>query len=405
MILRDAFDQDDFDAAEAFVRAVLALAGQDCLPVPPNETAAIASWWLAGFAVLADWLGSNDQFFPYQETIFPLNDYWNIALAQAEKAVAASGLEETPAAQRFVLADCFPKPPPDLTPTPLQQWAGWMDLASGPHLFILEDVTGAGKTEAALILAWRLLRREGTGGLYFGLPTMATANGMYQRLGSVYRRLFAPGSQPSLVLAHGRADLVAAFRESALPVPTEEADYGDETEPAGARCSAWLADSRKKALLADAGVGTVDQALLAILASRHQSLRLLGLMDKVLIVDEVHACDAYMNQLLGHLLRVHARAGGNAILLSATLPHQQRHKLLEDFAEGAGWDSPDSPAPDAYPLATCLNAQGLREQPLATRPEVARKVKVRLLEDADQAERLLDPQYRRRRHRQLPAPA
>ena len=38
---------------------------------------------------------------------------------------------------------------------------------------------------------------------------------------------------------------------------------------------------------------------------------------KVLVVDEVHACDAYMQGVLETLLEFHAQAGGSAILLSA----------------------------------------------------------------------------------------
>ncbi len=380
-LLEEHFEPGDQEAAEGFVAAVLKLAGRERMPLPPKDTAKVASWWLAGLAVLADWLGSNRAFFPYRDEVIPLEDYWRGACERAEEAVAAAGLNPDPPAGRFSLADCFAAPPPRLTPTPLQRWAETMAIGDGPHLFILEDVTGAGKTEAALILAQRLLRYQGKGGLYFGLPTMATANGMYQRLGPVYRRLFAPGSKPSLVLAHGRADQVAAFRASVLPPPTAESAYGDATEPAGARCAAWLADSRKKALLAEVGVGTVDQVLLAVLASRHQSLRLLGLLDKVLIVDEVHACDAYMNRLLEHLLRAHARAGGSAILLSATLPHRQRWGLVAAFADGAGFDDPEPAAESPYPLATALSRQGYTETPLATRPEVQRRVNVTFVED------------------------
>ena len=99
-------------------------------------------------------------------------------------------------------------------------------------------------------------------------------------------------------------------------------DRGEDT--ASAYCAAWLADSRKKAFLAAIGVGTVDQALLAVLPVRHQSLRLLGLGRSVLIADEVHAYDPYMHMLLRNLLTFHAAQGGSAILLSATLPHRTR---------------------------------------------------------------------------------
>ena len=392
-ILEDAFDGEDFDAAAAFIEALPALGGMETFPEPPKALSASASWWVAGLTVLADWLGSNRRFFPYRHHPVPLEAYWQGALRCAERAIEATGLIVQPPAGNLDLTDCFAQPPDRFKPTPLQAWAQQVAIPSGPALFILEDVTGAGKTEAALMLAWRLLQANQGTGLYFGLPTMATANGMYQRLGGgeppVYTRLFQGDHPPSLALAHGRAELVDAFRESILPGDTDEPPYGDGTQPAGPRCNAWLADNRKKALLAEVGVGTIDQALLAILASRHQSLRLLGLLGKVLIVDEVHACDAYMNQLLGTLLGAHARAGGSAILLSATLPHDQKRRLTEDFAQGCALDTPPLERNDHYPLATWLVEGRLHQQPVDTRPEVARWVKVEFAEQESDIETLL----------------
>ncbi len=72
---------------------------------------------------------------------------------------------------------------------------------------ILEDVTGAGKTEAAILLAHRLMQKNLASGIYFGLPTMATANAMYERLGEVYRQLYDDQTNPSLILAHGGRNL------------------------------------------------------------------------------------------------------------------------------------------------------------------------------------------------------
>lgn len=392
-VLEDAFDPGDFDTAATFVQALLSLAGLEAFPRPDKALSKTGSWWVAGLAVLADWLGSSRNFFPYHGEPVPLDDYWQKALNQAEQAVLATELLARPASSRFSLTDCFAEPPVTFDPTPLQAWAQDVTITPGPALFILEDVTGAGKTEAALLLAWRLLRANDGTGIYFGLPTMATANGMYQRLGGgkppVYTRLFENDPPPSLALAHGRAELVEAFRESLLPRITNEADYGDGTQPAGARCNAWLADNRKKALLAEVGVGTIDQALLAILASRHQSLRLLGLLGKVLIVDEVHACDAYMNRLLEQLLQAHARAGGSAILLSATLPHDQKRRLTTAFTRGSGFDPPTLKPTDHYPLATGFKDGQIRQQAMGTRPAVARQVEVRFVEQEQDIEVLL----------------
>lgn len=128
------------------------------------------------------------------------------------------------------------------------------------------------------------------------------------------------------------------------------------------------ADSRKKALLAEIGVGTLDQLLMAVMPFRHQSLRLLGMRDKVLLLDEVHAYDGYMVRLLEGLLRFHAAQGGSAVVLSATLPVSLREKLLAAFNAGAGYAASVLQQSD-YPLLSHLSAAGLSEQRLATRPK------------------------------------
>lgn len=346
------------------------------------------SWHLAGIAVLADWLGSNQEYFTYQTQPQPLTDYWqDLALTKARQAVAS--LPQTPLASASIdIRSLFPF---IRQFTPLQRYAAETLLSDRPQLFILEDVTGAGKTEAALILAQRLLAQDQANGLYIGLPTMATANAMYQRLAKVYRRFYRHDQQPSLVLAHGARELSQTFRDSVLLAEQRQADIDyqagrstDEQElSATAYCNAWLADSRKKALLADVGVGTLDQALLAVLPVRHQSLRLLGLANKVLLVDEVHAYDSYMQELLAALLEAHARQGGSAILLSATLPQTMREQLSTAFLRGLGLPAPELAYPAAYPLATHVPA-AQHETPIDTRPEVKRTVKVVRLDSEEQ---------------------
>ncbi len=341
-----------------------------------------SSWILAGLVVLADWLGSSRQpeMFCHQE--IPLDDYWrNNALPFAEKVVEQAQLAASPVAPYQNTQHLF-----DFitTPTPLQQWAENVELASGNQLFILEDVTGAGKTEASLILAHRLMASGFADGLYVALPTMATSNAMYERLGKVYRRLYEDDHAPSLVLAHGARHLSEAFRKSLfLSEAGESRKYDHDEETIEAVCSVWLADSRKKALLAEVGVGTLDQALLAVLPARHQSLRCLGLARKILIVDEVHAYDPYMNKLLQSLLECHAAQGGSVIMLSATLPFSMRAEYLNAFCKGAGTDVPILEKTEQYPLATHFPSHTQLETPLATRLELERTVTVKLLDDAN----------------------
>lgn len=346
------------------------------------------SWQLAGIAVLADWLGSNQDSFNYCQQIIPLQAYWQeIALPKAGKAVEA--LPITPAVGSFNnIQTLFPF---IQQPTPLQQYAISEPLGNQPQLFILEDVTGAGKTEAALILTQRLIAQGLADGLYIGLPTMATANAMYRRLGKVYRQFYQQDNQASLVLAHGARELSQDFRDSVLLTEQLRTDANyqagnneeDQELSATAYCNAWLADSRKKALLADVGVGTLDQALLAVLPARHQSLRLLGLGRKVLLVDEVHAYDSYMQKLLAALLEAHARQGGSVILLSATLPQIMRENLVAAFHRGLDQSQPSLAYPSAYPLATHTPAEKT-EQAIDTRTEVKRTVNIQRLNNLDE---------------------
>jgi len=394
VVRRDHFRlPDDEQAALGFVEDLLTLLTEgEPIPGFDEEGSRDFSWWLAGLAVLCDWLGSNSDYFPYCSEPIPLADYWQVARAQAATALASTGMLPSEPVAYFDLASCFSKLPEHLAPTPLQTLAAGLLLTDGPQLLLLEDVTGSGKTEAALLLVHRLMGASGANGIYFGLPTMATANAMYRRLGPVYRRLYGADSRPSLTLAHRYAQLVDDFRDAVLPAPSDvEAAYGDGTMSAGARCTSWLADHHKKALLAEVGVGTIDQALLGILPVRHQSLRLFGLLGKVLLVDEVHACDEYMQRLLSVLLEAHAAAGGSAILLSATLPRSQRRGLLFAFARGAGWAPTElsTEETDPYPLLTHRHAGGLDQHTVEASATARRRVAVRELHTSEEVEAIV----------------
>lgn len=390
--IQNFFEKEDEEAACYFVHNIYILFLSEfdhsvLFDKDLKKPLKIISWQLAGIAVMADWLGSNQEHFKYCNKPKKLVDYWNNhALPSAEKAIQFMPVK--PKTSLFQgINNLFPF---IKQPTPLQEYAINEPLNNKPQLFILEDVTGAGKTEAALILTHRLLSAGLADGLYVALPTMATANAMYQRLGKVYRWFYESSDSPSLILAHGARELSNSFRKS-VSLPENQAEdlnytnsYNEREQElsATAYCHAWLADSRKKALLADVGVGTLDQALLAVLPARHQSLRLLGLGRKVLLVDEVHAYDSYMQKLLDALLEMHARQGGSVILLSATLPQTMRKNLIEAFHRGLGDDASEI-CSDAYPLATHSLVEGEPEKHIDTREEVKRTVTVKQLDTED----------------------
>lgn len=345
------------------------------------------SWILSGLAVLSDWMGSNISYFPYCTNVMPLSEYWaRYALPGAQVAVQASGVLPPQPSRQTGMRALFPEIE---APSPLQEHVSSCEISSGPQLFILEEATGSGKTEAALTLAHRLMAAGLAEGIFMALPTMATANAMYERLERAYQRMYDGTEPASLVLAHSRRHLSARFQESiGLERQARDQNYTRDDETASSRCVTWLADNRKKALLAAVGVGTVDQALLAVLPVRHQSLRLLGLGRSVLIVDEVHAYDPYMHTLLRNLLRFHAAQGGSAVLLSATLPRKTRQELADSFAQALG-SSLFSLERTDYPLATHVSFMSAAEVPIKSRSNTERTVIIEMVhEEATVEERL-----------------
>jgi CRISPR-associated endonuclease/helicase Cas3 len=382
----DALNPDDpyprglCRASASAAREVVAVL-RAVLPSPPvtvtRKRALTLSWRLAGVVNLADWLGSGARF-PYVEkqSVGNLDHYYrDHALPRARTAVVTSGLR--PAAARVFggIGTLFPV---IRTASPVQSCAEGVDLPKGPVLALIEDVNGSGKTEAALVLAHRLLADGRAEGVYVGLPTMATAGAMFERLQDSYRGLFAVEQPPSLALAHGRARLDARFTSTILE-DTNDGDISDAAASASSQCTAWLAEGGRRALLAQVGVGTMDQALLAVLPARYAALRQLGLARKVLIIDEVHAYDHYMRAELTALLRCHAEAGGSAILLSATLTRGLRERLLGAFVTGLGGGEVKTDA-TAYPLVSIAAAGGVREQACDMRDGLARRVGVRRID-------------------------
>ena len=276
--------------AIAFSREVRALFDPlETLPEPSKKSLETLSWLVCGLTVVSDWIGSNRDWFPYREPTQTLVEYWAYAGIKAADAIVKAGVQPSTLPADMTAGRILPEISAVLSP--LQQRVRDMPLADGPSLTIIEDVTGSGKTEAAILLAARLMAEGRASGLFFALPTMATANAMYERLDQTYNRMFAEGERASLVLGHGKRMLNEKFTKSILDTSGAAEGYADA---GAAMCTAWIADDRRKVFLADIGIGTIDQALLAVLPSRHQVLRLWGLSDRVLIIDEAHAYDAYM---------------------------------------------------------------------------------------------------------------
>jgi CRISPR-associated endonuclease/helicase Cas3 len=390
--LAENFDPEAQAASLTFAHQLAELFLQDCRQTLTwsdglEEIFKHASWFVAGLAVLSDWLGSNTLHFPYRVDVMPLAEYWTqYAMPQAEVAVQASGVLPPQPSRQTGMKVLFPEIE---APSPLQEYVSLCEIFSGPQLFILEEATGSGKTEAALTIAHRLMAAGLAEGIFMALPTMATANAMYERLERAYQQMYEGTEPASLVLAHSKRHLSARFQESlGLERQSRDQNYTRDDETASSRCVTWLADNRKKALLAAVGVGTVDQALLAVLPVRHQSLRLLGLGRSVLIVDEVHAYDPYMQTLLRNLLRFHGAQGGSAVLLSATLPRKTRQELTDSFARALGSSLLSLEKTD-YPLATHVSFRSTTEVSIKSRGNTERTVIIEMVhEEATVEDRL-----------------
>ncbi|MBW1990541.1 MAG: CRISPR-associated endonuclease Cas3'' [Deltaproteobacteria bacterium] len=262
---------------------------------------------LAGLVCVADWVASNEQFFPFTHPSVEIGRYREQALRQAGAALKELAFTGWRAPFDFKdLAELFPAIGAHGL-RPLQETVRTFSKSlKGPGLVILEAPMGEGKTEAAMYLADRWAVLLGQRGCYFALPTMATSNQMFSRVKEFLGRRY-PWSLVNLQLLHGHASLSAEFQAlrqkadrlfSPQDIETEE-DTGPL--PAEVVAAEWFT-RRKRGLLAPFGVGTVDQALLAVLQTRHFFLRLFGLSHKTVVVDEVHAYDAYMTKLLERLL-------------------------------------------------------------------------------------------------------
>jgi CRISPR-associated endonuclease/helicase Cas3 len=295
---------------------------------------------VAGLVSVADWVASCEAFFPYVGSISDLDAYARRhASAGVRRAFAALGWSHwDPPKVRGTFKQLFPRID---APRPLQETAvALAEKLTSPTLVVIEAPTGEGKTEAAMFLAdhWAATLKQR--GCYFALPTQATSNQMFTRicqfLGARY-----PDERVNLQLLHGHAALSAEFavlqrNASALPALTGvHGENGYDGAPANVVAAEWFTH-RKRGLLSPFGVGTIDQALLAVLQARHVFVRLFGLAGKTVIIDEVHAYDAYMSSLLARLLEWLAALGCSVVLLSATLPESKRRALLNAYAKGLG---------------------------------------------------------------------
>lgn len=406
--------------------------GDACPSVVPTRGDQLA---IAGFVVMADWVSSDGEHFG--GLVEP-----SLALAQ-QRAVDAwrsiglhGGWGDLPAPPEEPFMERF-----GIEPRPIQRAvAEACSEVGAPPLMLIEAPMGEGKTEAALVAIEILAHRFGCDGALVGMPTQATADPMLTRFSSWLENL-SPGTE--LALLHGRSAFNEAwqamlsrsrgrsagtsgseqrFDEFGVPVDEEEFDLGaarfndicgdasHKTEERGGdddllsslAVAQWFF-GRHRALLSPNVICTIDHALFAATRTRTAAVRFAGLAGKVVVLDEVHAADAFMTEFLVELLDWLGRVGAPVVLLSATLAASQRERLLAAYAGGAT-NNPQRPveAPQplaSYPAVTATWADGgksVRRTWVAPASKKSVDVTVEIVEDdeallSDRVPALVDP--------------
>ena len=273
---------------------------------------------VAGLVTLADWIASDRRFFKYSAP-FDLS-YDKIAHRRAECALSAIGFDPGELASR--LAPTFSQVTGHATPRPAQAAVG--TAAPDARLIVLEAETGSGKTEAALWRFTQLLTAGAVSGLYFAVPTRAAARQLHRRISAALHRTYGADAPEAVLAIPG---MVRAGDASGRKLPDWSVLWEDQSGPVFTR---WAAEHATRFLAASVAVGTVDQAMLAALQVKHTHLRGSALSRSLLVIDEVHASDAYMSAIIDQLLRAHLEVGGYAMLMSATLGARARTRWTCD---------------------------------------------------------------------------
>lgn len=282
---------------------------------------------LCGLLIVADWISSNTRYFPLiPQNLFEFNEAEEDRVDRGWERLNFPEMWEPDinAMDMTVFMDKFGFVPNDVQHAVLDA----VNHAKHPGLYIIEAQMGVGKTEAALAAADVLAERFGQDGIFFGMPTQATANGIFPRVLS-WAEEESEETVNAVRLAHGAASFNDDYNQLLF---SGQAEIDEEDSEGRMEVHSWF-EGNKKALLADFVIGTVDQFLMSSLKRKHFMLRHLGLAGKVVIIDEVHAYDAYMNQYLDRAISWMAAYGVPVILLSATLPEKRRNALVNAYVK------------------------------------------------------------------------
>lgn len=256
---------------------------------------------ILGIMITADWIASNNYVFDNQQCE-NIDEFLESRKVQALKFLNNEGLirQQIPVMQDFRSAFGF-------NGRPVQNDVEKIVHKNDIKCMLIESDCGSGKTEAALYAAAVLGNRSGLSGIYMGLPTGVSAEAIQDRV-------------DEFLTSRGMRNTKLYTSKSML---LREPD----------KKPAWTDISRQR-LLAASAVGTVDQVMTVARLVRFESVRMDGLASKVLIIDEIHAYDAYMLAVIKDLLKICGELDVPVIMLSATLPISTKSDLLGVLGDG-----------------------------------------------------------------------
>lgn len=336
---KDAFFQYFHEQFEEKMRN--RFAGEDVrLPMIPDSGEGSVEAILLGLIILSDWIASGEQFSD-AETWIGRADADQLIMQKTERFLHDSGLSPHDASWSKEFTEVWPWIPKSGM-RPLQREVAEMFCEEEKwSLVLIEAPMGEGKTEAGMYAAAQMMRRWQKDGFYIALPTSATSNQMVLRM----RAWFS---------ANNMADQVRLLHAMAWLVDESVRDYSSNSEESD-EIRRWLAPLRR-GLLGQYSVGTIDQAMLAVSTAKYSVLRLLGLSNKVLVFDEIHSYDVYMEEFICTLLAWCKALQIPVVMLSATLPPELKKKLLKCYSVRE--------LSSSYPLITAISDTVIKEIPV-----------------------------------------
>jgi CRISPR-associated endonuclease/helicase Cas3 len=295
---------------------------------------------IAGLTTVSDWVGSGSLF-------DDPNSEWQ---SKIEQALDEAGFIAPDVQSGLSFKQVFGF-------EPRESQLKLIETVKGPGVYILEAPMGLGKTEAALYAAYKMLELGQATGIYFALPTQLTSEKIHERMQEFLKSILKLGSlHRKALLVHGQAWL-------------KQFQMGEDASPGGA----WFSQG-KKGILAPFAVGTLDQALMAVMNVKHGFVRTFGLAGKVVILDEVHSYDAFTGTIMDELVSALRQLDCTVIILSATLTQERRKALIQADVENA-----------SYPLITGVQSDGKEVKEIPVELNEIQEVIVHLEKDDSQA--------------------